>query len=492
MSTAGQNLKRAVHAQIERFAALRSAQRALAPSVRDVQDIFPPERVQDVLSRLRSLAQCKQGEAQSAPAGEEKLVTLGNLDDELNGISSQLLEALDRIPFAQLRASLPSTVRTYPEEVLALLNLCAANAHGHAQRIRISEYALTLIASELRGGVRSLSINPDGLSVGITALAEGHREKLDPSFDPEKVARDFRTASERLRENSDIEPTLMEMRKLKEDLGDAIFLPEIVRDVVAYNIAVWNRQAELLDQARTSDQLAEAALLFSTEIEPEPRSVEEVARTQMAGMARVEAAVARVVRGEEIEPDPAGELTLGLDPAALGAHERGAFVSDSDEPLAQVIRSMLATAVVLQQLPEGDERLRELELTPSVIQGDWIRHLSQEVQQAMRRQVAASCYEDARALSAIKHRYLHSSLTELIREHRQDEHQQDEHQQEMGSTRPSTAMWVPGLGEAIGRAAAAAGLLSQRLKRELKRPASYVGLLLICLVASVVFMVALI
>jgi hypothetical protein len=285
----------------------------------------------------------------------------------------------------------------------------------------------------------------------------------------------------------------MEMRKLKEDLGDAIFLPEIVRDAVAYNVAVWNRQAELLDQARTSDQLAEAALLFSAESdykdeeEPEPGSVEEVARTQMAGMARVEAAVARVVRGEEIEPDPAGKLTLGLDPATLGAHERGAFVSDSDEPLAQVIRSMLATAVVLQQLPEGDERLRELELTPSVIQGDWIRHLSQEVQQAMRRQMAASCYEDARALSAIKHRYLHSSLTELIREH-----QQDEHQQERESTRPSTAMWVPGLGEAIRRAAAAAGLLSQRLKRELKRLASYVGLLLICLVASVVFMVALI
>jgi len=191
MSTAGQDLKRAVHAQIERFAALRSAQRALAPSVRDVQDIFPPERVQDVLSRLRSLAQCKQGEAQSAPAGEEKLVTLGNLDDELNGISSQLLEALDRIPFAQLRASLPSTVRTYPEEVLALLNLCAANAHGHAQRIRISEYALTLIASELRGGVRSLSINPDGLSVGITALAEGHRESSIRASIPKRLRETF-------------------------------------------------------------------------------------------------------------------------------------------------------------------------------------------------------------------------------------------------------------------------------------------------------------
>ena len=100
----------------------------------------------------------------------------------------------------------------------------------------------------------------------------------------------------------------------------------------------------------------------------------------------------------------------------------------------------------------------------------------------MRRLVAASRYEDARALSAIKHTYLYSSLTELIRER----------QREMGSTASSTAMWIAGSGEALGSAAADAGPLSQRVKRELKRPANYLGLLLIFLVGSVVFRVALI
>jgi len=486
-----------VHEQIKRFAALRSAQRALAPSVRDAERLFPREQVREMLAQLRALSQGKLAaeEASSEAEGADSAAALREVDERLDGIASQLLDALDQVSLAQLRATLPATAQTYPEEVLALLNLCAAGARGHTQRLRVVEYLLTLLASELRDGVRSLSQNPDEIIRGVSLLCCANRDKFKSDFDPDDIALQFRSAVVRLHDKADIQPTLAQIRTLKADLAEAIFLPEIVRDALAYNIAVWNRQEELLDAERTSDRIAEADLLFCAEVDfeyeeeeavaagrpaDEPRSIAEVAETQAAGIARIEAAIGRVIRGEEPDSDLPGLLTLELDPDTLSVHERGAFVGESDDLSAQVIRSILATAVVLQQLPEGGERLREINLSPVVMQGDWIRHLSQEVQQTMRKLVADSRYEDARALSAIKHQYLYSSLTDLIRER----------QQELASSGASAPVWVEGYGEALSRAVSESGPLRRRVTRELKRPANYVGLLLVVLAASAVFRIA--
>ncbi len=498
-AAADAGLREAVHERVQRFAALRSVQRALTPSVREAEQLFPPEQVRDVLERLRSLTQASPGEAEAGGECDERALapgepeSLAELDDRLDEVASRLLDALDAVSLAQLRATLPTSATTYPEEVLALLNLCASNARGHAQRIRVAEYVLTLLSSDLREGVRSLVRDPQQMSPAIAALGMDQREKLDSRFDPADVAVQFRAAAVRLQQDDGIQATLEEMRALKEDLGEAIFLSEIICDAVAYNIGVWNRQEELLDEERTSDRIAEVDLLFSTEVEfeqedlegkPEPeseekaRSVEEAAQTQAEGIARVEEAIGRRIRGEEPTPGLPGMLTLELDPATLGDRERHAYSEDSDDPSAKLIRTIVATAVVLQHLPEGAERLREIDLSQAVLQGDWIRHLSQEIQRAMRTLVAASRYEDARALSAIKHKYMYSSLTELIRERAR----------EAGMGRGSSAS-IEGAREAIAEATSAT-ITREVIVRELKRPANYVALLLVVLVTSLVFRVA--
>jgi len=506
MNAADSGFKGAVHERVERFAALRNAQRALAPSLRDADQLFPPDQVRDMLARLRALAQSPGSEAEPSADGEEptlsseRTAALDEVDGLLQQVGSRIVEALDSVSLAQLRATLPATATTYPEEVLALLNLCASHAAGNDPRLRVAEYMLTLLSSEMRDGVRSLVRDPDKISPVVMALGAAQREKLNPRLDPEDAALQFRAAAAYLQENEEIQTTLEQVRALKFDLGEGIFLSEVLNDAVAYNIAVWNRQEELLDEERTSDRIAEADLLFSTEIEfedeeleegreteaePEPQeeahSVEEVARSQEQGIAQVEQAIALRVRGEEAVPGLLGLMVLELDPATLGDSERKAYQEDSDDPAARLIRAIIATAVVLQQLPEGAERLQEIGLAQAALQGDWIRHLSQEVQRVMRTLVASSSYEEARGLSAIKHKYLYASLTQLIRERAQ----------EAGMGKGSSQTAIEGGREAIERAALPT-ISKQRIVQELKRPANYVGLLIVILLISLVGRVALV
>jgi len=502
MSAADSGFRAAVHERVEYFAMLRNAQRTLAPSLRDADQLFPPDQVRDMLERLRAVAQGPAGEAETSAEGEEptfrpeRAAALDEVDGILQEIGSRMVEALDAVSLAQLRATLPTTAKTYPEEVLALLNLCASRAAGNDQRLRVAEYILTLLSSEMSGGVRSLVRDPEKISPVVMALGAAQREKLNPRLDPEDVAVQFRAAAAQLQEDEEIQATLEKVRELKIDLGEGIFLPEVLHDAVAYNIAVWNRQEELLDQERTSDRIAEADLLFTTEIDleeedlvekddapsedPEP-TFEETMRTHAEGIALVKAAIACRIREEEAAPGLPGMLTLELDPDTLGEPERAAYLDDSADPASELMRTILATAVVLEQLPEGAERLSEINLSQSVLQGAWIRQLSEEVQQTMRMLVASSRYDDARALSAVKHKYLYSSLTELIRERAQ----------EAGMGKVSTYGAIEGGREAIEQASSPI-ITRERVVRELKRPANYIGLLVVILAASLLMRVTLV
>ena len=93
--------KGAVHQRVQHFAALRSAQRALTPSVRDAEALFPPEEVREVLGYLRSLAHVGGGEGETqaevdgqvlAPSDAAAIV---KLDQHLWDVSSRILRALD-------------------------------------------------------------------------------------------------------------------------------------------------------------------------------------------------------------------------------------------------------------------------------------------------------------------------------------------------------------------------------------------------------------
>ena len=438
MSESGQAsaAKLEVLERVRSFAALRGAQRALEPSACAPGALPAPERWREIRERLGALSKCLARGGEPAPGDPELRPELAEIDLRLAELKQELLAALEGIPLSQLRATLPTTFLEYSDEVVALLDLCVGTENGRAGRDRITEYLVTMIASEQCAGVRRMVRDPVQVSPALTLYSNALGDALDPHTDPVQVAQTFDDAAQRLQEATNVSPVLAEIRELKQGLGESVFSPSILRAVVGYNLAVWNRHEDLLDQTRTDDWIADSELILSIEVEldddetltlsgidgrdpvaPTPAVVEprettqERADSQREGIARVEGAIAGRLRGETNDSELLSEIIGGLE---LSEREEQAFSSGAT-PIDELIRSMVATGIAIRRLPTLGSRYVELGLRPTVLQSDWVRKLNEQVRQTTKQQIAQGAYADAREISATKHRYLYASLAELIR-----------------------------------------------------------------------------
>ncbi len=423
--------------RVRSFAALRGAQRALEPSACAPGALPAPERWREIRERLGALSKCLARGGEPAPGDPELRPELAEIDLRLAELKQELLAALEGIPLSQLRATLPTTFLDYSDEVIALLDLCVGTESGRAGRDRITEYLVTMIASEQCAGVRRMVRDPVQVSPALTLYSNALGDALDPDTDPVQVAQTFDDAAQRLQEATNVSPVLAEIRELKQGLGESVFSPSILRAVVGYNLAVWNRHEDLLDQTRTDDWIADSELILSIEVElddddetltlsgidgrdpvaPTPAVVEprettqERVDSQREGIARVEGAIAGRLRGETNDSELLSEIIGGLE---LSEREEQAFSSGAT-PIDELIRSMVATGIAIRRLPTLGSRYVELGLRTTVLQSDWVRKLNEQVRQTTKQQIAQGAYADAREISATKHRYLYASLAELIR-----------------------------------------------------------------------------
>ncbi len=431
MSDSGQAsaAKLEVLERVRSFAALRGAQRALEPSAPSPGALPAAERWREIRERLGALSRRLARGGEPAPGDPELRPELADIDLQLAELKQELLAALEGIPLSQLRATLPTTFLEYSDEVVALLDLCVGTESGRAGRGRITEYLVTMIASEQCAGVRRMARDPVQVSPALTLYSNALGDALDPDTDPVGIAQTFDDAAQRLQEATNVSAVLAEIRELKQSLGESIFSPSILRAVVGYNLAVWNRHEDLLDQTRTDDWIADSELILSIEVEleddedetltliPTPAAVEpreapqERLDSQREGIGRVEGAIARRLRGETIESELLSEIIRGLE---LSEREERAF-SSGTTPIDELIRSMVATGIAIRRLPTLGSKYTELDLRPAVLQSDWVRKLNEQVRQTTKQQIAQGAYSDAREISATKHRYLYASLAELIR-----------------------------------------------------------------------------
>jgi hypothetical protein len=468
--------------RVRRFAALRGAQRAIEPSACSPGALPAPERWREIRERLAAISKSVAREG-DALEGERELA---EIDELLAALSQELLAALEAIPLSQLRATLPTTFREYSEEIVALLDLCVGTAAGRSDRARITEYLITMIASEQCVGVRRMVRDPVHISPALHEYSSALREALDPDRDSERLAEAFDDAARRLQEASNVSSVLDEVRTLKGELGESIFAPSILRAVIDYNLAVWNRHEDLLDQTRTNDWIADSELILSIEVElddeqeevaPLPASSEpseselERAHSQRAGIAQIEAAIAGRLNGEPLESELLFELLSGLE---LSEREKQAFSDTTTLEVDELFRAMVATGMAIRSLPELGGRLSELSLRPAVLQSDWIRWLNERIREKTKQLIAGGGYAEAREVSATKHRFLYASLSELIR----------------NATRKAgagNAGYIEGSGDVLQQASAEAGgwhpsiiFLDTKAKR-----ASATAILLLVLLASI-------
>lgn len=237
--------ERDVIQRITRFSSLRATERALRPSVRlrrvhaSISDLG--------LGLLRALQQLQDDSAATAECRSEMLA---DIDGDLDALDRALESLVAETPLPQFRANLPSIARSNRAETMALLDFCLATPERRNHHLSLIDYIITLLSSERVGNARCLRSDPAMASPGLSVLSD----LLAARYDDSESGKAFRQASYEVLDANDVVSVVERMRAVKLQLGEAILVPEVLRCVVSYNLAVSNRLEVLLDADRALDR----------------------------------------------------------------------------------------------------------------------------------------------------------------------------------------------------------------------------------------------
>jgi hypothetical protein len=227
-----------------RFDALRAAQSALPPSDASREATAEAMRgislwLEKLTEHVRSAEAGHVGPNEIAREVARLLDALALLDADLNGYAALLRRLLDETPAESLRACLSAIAPQERSRVIALLDLVLEDeANLHARREILEQLATRLSTEDDRQGRRRVVADP---AIAAPRLLAVLQPLVAVSGDSDAIERAFVDAAGRCAEG-DLEPIAREMAARKAELGLALFIPSILRAVVFYNTAVWNRE----------------------------------------------------------------------------------------------------------------------------------------------------------------------------------------------------------------------------------------------------------
>ena len=353
-----------VRQQMERFARLRSAHRALPVLASDLGETEQREdRAQQLRAELTSLAQLSgSADEISARIGAVK----ASIDSDLESMESQLLDRFDRIDFSTLRGSMPRTARSFRHEAVALLDSVLGAREGLVGRLPKIEYLITVLATEEVEGRRTIVHDPAALTPALAAFT-----KSDLSADEaEAIAVEFYQAAslDADADQGQLVRTLRAVRGRKATIGLGCLCPEILRALVTYNARVFNCIESLATASRESDEDLEE-LMWSGEATGDgdvssmsgledsdefwrqvggaeaPRSVFESRELES-----VIHGLGRRLRGIPIGSCASERIALALDTTGLDPLEHAAIVEQSPDEEQDVIARTTVVGLLVRDL----------------------------------------------------------------------------------------------------------------------------------------------
>ncbi|MBW1684821.1 MAG: hypothetical protein JRS35_07115 [Deltaproteobacteria bacterium] len=375
----------------KRFTSLRAAQRILANSAHPSELEATFEQGRAVVLELQSLDQ----DAGDEPRARE---CLGRIDRSLDEISSRTREILARTPISELRAHLPRLAEEHPGEIEGFIETILEGGTGSDKQLRILEYVVTLRCSEERGSRRVVVRSPGAVAPQLASLAEAG----DGNFDPVSVEAIFADATRTLFREEDVGAIRDRIRTYKEELGSRILEPRVLEAAVAYNVAMWNRMAGLLEGSRLLDRLADDVLAADRSARArEPLAPGESVFDSRAFETLVSSLRARV-KGDAPEADAAGRVVSMFDLGTLSPAEIEALESDDEDLPTLFTRAAIALNQAVRQLPDGEGALRELGVDPERLEGPWLDELMREITTAAQKLLADGRFAEACRLSEIR------------------------------------------------------------------------------------------
>ena len=393
-----------VRARSTRFASLRAAQRALSDLAHPAELEQMIEQARRILIALQALS-IRASEAAAGPRSPEQAAddgsALGEVDALLDEYSARTGEILDRKPMLQLRAHLRERSEEHPEETRGLIDVVLEGDVERDENLRFLEFLVTLLSSEECDTGRAVVREPGEVAPQIRAFAA---ERFDDR-DPECVAAEqaICDAIEKLFETQAVGETRDRIRAYKRELGSRILHPRVLSAAVRYNVAMSNRVTGLVEGSLTIDRLADD-LLDSPEAAEAPAPSTSI--FDATGFARVVAALRARLLGEPPGDTPAAAVAAGVDLAALDAADVEAFETRGEDHTGFLLRAAIALGLIIRHEPRIVVELRQLEIDPALLAGDWLHELAREMTATARKLMAEARYAEASRISEMKVKHL--------------------------------------------------------------------------------------
>ena len=393
-----------VRRRAERFASLRAAQRALSRAVHPRELAESNQQARQLVIRLQELsARVRQSVEQTLDHE-----ALAGIDAMLDEASHRLLAVIDRIDIAALRSSIPPLLAEHPDDVRGLVDVLAEGELSNDEDLRKLEYLVTMLCTEERNGRRVLVREPAAASARLRQAAQ---ERGGSESDADEVERRLGDAiAKLLRGTADVGGIRDEMRQLKEQIGSGLLHPRVLTAAIAYNVAMSNQVAGLVDGSRSIDRLAED-LLSGTDSDAAAATSSTPTVTAMdpLGSASFETLVQAFrgrVTGGEGGPLEARRIVDSCSLDGLAPAELESFEPDENDDTARLTRSAVVLGLVCRNLEAVDAPLRALGIDPDLLANDSVARVADEMTGLARKLFADSEYDAAFHVSEIKTRNL--------------------------------------------------------------------------------------
>jgi len=402
--------------RVRRFASLRAAQRALGTAVHPSE----LERANQLgraalidLERLRVEAE-EQGQS-LAP------VALAQVDGRLDDIASHARATLARLDVPALRNALTDLAGENLVEAQGLIDLLIEPGVPDGDGLRTLEYLVTLASTEERHGRRVVVREVSGLSARLRDFSQTLTD--DPTGEALEAERLFSSASVALHSENDLGGVRDRMRALKEELGAKIFHPRVLAAAVSYNVAMWNRVADLVEGSRSIDLLATDLLVTEAsagapdavgEAADPPRAPSTTEVLDTRGFGRLVAAVGARLRGGSSDDTAADRCAVAASREGLRPGEVEVFDQSADtDPAALLARSAIVVGLVLRYAAALEAPLAELDLDPETLR-QAAPALAEEMAALSRKLFDADHHDEAFLLSEVRSRHLAGRLASEV------------------------------------------------------------------------------
>ncbi len=401
----------AVRARVSRFTQIRSALRSLPLTASEMEQVGPDDALAaTVYDALKPLA---DDPALATRPLEGLLSELAQVDLGLDRMAEALLGRLDRVPFAELRASIPRAVEARRHDVLGLVDIMVQDRDKLLDRLSVLEYFVTNLATEEVGRDRKVVHDPVTLTPSLAQVAN----EQDASDEAEAVALELFQADRPDEPGNDLD-WLRSTRARKDALGMARLAPNVLRAVVTYNARVFNRLAAAADgdpfleamvgdpsTATGGDGAPAVGAIDDTDDIWTRVGVPEEAESLFDhdGLASVLDALRQRLQGAALGQTAAERVGVALDVARLERIEIDAILSRDPDEAQTVLSYSSVIGLLLGDVGVIRSQLVDLGIVESTLSYTWLFEIERALAALISSMVAdATRYDLTSKLSGIK------------------------------------------------------------------------------------------